>query len=76
MSVYQVEEYYVFIERIKLIGTIKDRVNKKLYKLQDEGQIDFFEWQDEETSLMIDGFQDENFAEDVECEILEIINTK
>ncbi len=76
MGVYQVEEYYVFIERIKLIGTIKERVDTYLNNLQEQGQIDFFEWQEEETSLMIDGFGDENYAEEAEEEVLDIINTK
>ncbi|OED34096.1 hypothetical protein AB832_08315 [Flavobacteriaceae bacterium (ex Bugula neritina AB1)] len=70
MSVYQVEEYYIYMDDL----TISEDQEKELEKLfDDELLIEETEINREEGTITIDKFQDEGAAMDLEEKINEVL---
>ena len=68
MSVYQIEQYYISIDISEAPGSVRKKIERYL---GDEGCSDY-EFQDEE-NLIVDGFESESDAENIEHGIDAII---
>ncbi|MDB4261396.1 hypothetical protein N9878_00875 [bacterium] len=69
MSVFQVEQYYVFIDGVKFTSESKHRIENWL---ADKGWSNY-EFQGNST-LVIDDFESESEAEQAQKEIINLIN--
>jgi hypothetical protein len=71
MSVYQVEQYYIHmnLKNVEITADIKGRICAHL----EESNWTNYEFQDNDTTLIIDDIEDESEGESLEAEIIHII---
>jgi hypoxanthine phosphoribosyltransferase len=69
MSVYQVEEYYIYMKGFEISASTKERIVEHL----ESNNWTNYEFQDDDTALIVDDIEDSGEGESLEDEIGEII---
>lgn len=70
MTVHQVEEYYIHMSGLDITAEVKEQIEEHL---SDEGYSNF-EFQDDDTVLVVDDIPSESEGDDLESEIQSLID--